>query len=526
MPVKSRPIAAAAVAAAIVGGGVIFAVSGGDDAGRKNAIASTTPNVNIAVGGKFFRLDVPRSGVMTLKWKPGDPTAQTYLTTASTSGLTKKLEQSSATAWSQPLSLPIAVVDIPKQYQQIDGFGGALTDSSASLISKSAQKNAIMSDLFASSGARFTMTRVPLGASDFQGTQSQTDNFRSYADTKAGTDGLANFSIAHDKAYIIPLLKQALGLSPSMKLVAAPWSAPGWMKYGGAYYSSTSCDGANSYLKQEYYSTYASYLQKAVSAYNAEKVPIGILSLQNEPGHCSTDYGTMRMEPGDQTHLANELRPKLDAASLQSVKLMAWDHNYGTGKDSDKTWTPTTNPQQAMQCSTTGNSLVAVGYHNYDGEDHIADVQDKFHTDCPTKNGVTKDIYVTEMSGTTASKDFRQNLWWRLHHQLFGPLRHWAKGSLYWNLALDTTHGPHVPGACSDCTAMITVKADGTYTKNEEYYYYAQFSKFIDPGAVRIESTQPMVDNKPGETDKPLETVAFKNPDGTLVVVAMNQKFA
>jgi glucosylceramidase len=61
---------------------------------------------------------------------------------------------------------------------------------------------------------------------------------------------------------------------------------------------------------------------------------------------------------------------------------------------------------------------------------------------------------------------------------------------------------------------MVTVKADGSYVLNETYYYWKHFSKFVDPGAVRIDSTDP--------ADGSLLTAAFRNPDGSTVLVAAN----
>jgi O-glycosyl hydrolase len=69
-----------------------------------------------------------------------------------------------------------------------------------------------------------------MGATDF----SVNGNY-SYDDVPAGqTDpNLTKFSIAHDMAYTIPLLKQALTVNPAIKVVAVPWSPPAWMKTSG-----------------------------------------------------------------------------------------------------------------------------------------------------------------------------------------------------------------------------------------------------------------------------------------------------
>lgn len=47
------------------------------------------------------------------------------------------------------------------------------------------------------------------------------------------------------------------------------------------------------------------------------------------------------------------------------------------------------------------------------------------------------------------------------------------------------------------------------------YYYIGHFSKFVKPGAKRIIAS-------PSRSQ--LLTTAFKNPDGTIVVVVMNDK--
>jgi glucosylceramidase len=454
------------------------------------------------IDGRALSYTLPGSSVVTLKWAPGAATADAWLTSASASALTRKLEASTVVFGLPASGQPTIALDPGTRFQTMDGFGGAMTDSSAWLIAASPQRGQIMSDLFAASGARFTYTRLPVGASDF----AATPQFRSYDDMPAGQADptLARFSIAHDEAYIIPLLKQARQLSPAMKIVAAPWSAPGWMKNGGTFFGDD-CSGNANYLKTALYPTYAQYLTKFVTAYGLLGVPIQMLSLQNEPRSCGAGAPTMSMEPADQANLAAQLRPALDAAGHAAVKLMAWDHNWV-----EPNGAPTTYPQQALNCSggTSNSPIDAVGYHDYGGEAQLAAVQAKFHADC-----AGKDIYFTEASGFASATNTAANLAFVFRNVLIGPIRNWTRASLYWNLALDENHGPH-QGGCAICTGMVTVKADGSYVLNETYYYWKHFSKFVDPGAVRIDSTDP--------ADGSLLTAAFRNPDGTTVLVAAN----
>lgn len=67
------------------------------------------------------------------------------------------------------------------------------------------------------------MGRLPIGASDY------ALSWYSYDETD-GDYELKDFSIARDRMYLLPYLKDALALCPDMHLFASPWSPPTWMK--------------------------------------------------------------------------------------------------------------------------------------------------------------------------------------------------------------------------------------------------------------------------------------------------------
>ena len=108
------------------------------------------------------------------------------------------------------------------RYQQMDGFGAAMTDSSAWLIAtklSASQQADLLSRLFApSAGIGLNYLRVPVGASDF--------SLRHYTHDDTCCD-LSDFSIAPDEIHRIPLLLQAKGVNPGLRLMGSPWSAPG-----------------------------------------------------------------------------------------------------------------------------------------------------------------------------------------------------------------------------------------------------------------------------------------------------------
>ena len=135
-------------------------------------------------------------------------------------------------------------------YQTMSGFGASFTDSSAWLVYNSPLRNTIMTKLFdPSQGVGLSFLRQPIGASDF------ARSVYSYDDGSADPN-LTNFSIAHDNAYILPVLVQARSLNPSITVMATPWSPPGWMKTSGNMIGGS--------LNTTYNQTFANYLVKFV----------------------------------------------------------------------------------------------------------------------------------------------------------------------------------------------------------------------------------------------------------------------
>jgi glucosylceramidase len=421
---------------------------------------------------------------------------QVWLTNSNGSGTiggfgAKLAQQGNATFGSQVSSSTNIDVNPSTTYQTMDGFGAAMTDSAAYLINGSSARNSIMNDLFSSSGIGLNFVRLPMGASDIS-----LNNY-SYDDT-AGDTSLSHFSVGHDTAYIIPIMQQARSLSPSLKILATPWSAPGWMKIGGTFVGN--CNGSSNYLQNALYTTYANYFVKFVQAYqNTYNLPIYMVSMQNEPHNCNSTYATMSMEPGDQATFSNNLRTALNNAGFSGIKILGWDHNWYENNS------PSTYPASVLGAS---NSVSAIGWHCYAGPTPGAQaVGTTLHNQYPSISQ-----YMTECTGGSWATNAASNFVWDLQNLLIEPTRNWSKGSLYWSIALDPNGNPHT-GGCVGCRGMVTVNG-GSYTKNEDYYAWGHFSKFVQPGAVRVDST----DLGNGS----IETAAFKNPDGSIVLVALN----
>src|SRR5579859_635874 len=140
--------------------------------------------------------------------------------------------------------LTITVNDAVK-YQQIDGFGASLTDSSAWLIWNKlteAQRKEALEMLFSpTKGIGLSILRQPMGASDFALTEYSYDDLPPGQPFGAADPDLKHFSIEHDRTYILPLLREALALNPNLRIFASPWSPPGWMKTSGSMVQARFC---------------------------------------------------------------------------------------------------------------------------------------------------------------------------------------------------------------------------------------------------------------------------------------------
>ncbi|MFZ4724851.1 MAG: glycoside hydrolase family 30 beta sandwich domain-containing protein, partial [Paludibacter sp.] len=100
-----------------------------------------------------------------------------------------------------------------------------------------------------------------------------------------------------------------------------------------------------------------------------------------------------------------------------------------------------------------------------------------------------------------------------LQNVVIGSSNNWSKAVIEWNLANNTSFGPHTPNGCTTCQGAITINSTSSYTRNVSCYIIGQISKFVKPGALRIKSLV---------TGSNLTATAFKNPDGTISVVTYN----
>jgi glucosylceramidase len=407
---------------------------------------------------------------------------------------------------------PTIVVDPTLTYQTMQGFGGAITDSAASVLYTlpAAQRAQLMTSLFSpTTGDGLDYLRQPIGGSDMVVTAPYT-----YDDLPAGqTDyGMKDFSVAHDQAQILPLLREAERLNPHLQIIATPWSPPAWMK------TSDSLIGGRLVATPQMYQAYALYLFKFIEAYKANGITVNAITIQNEPQNRTSDtYPGTDMPSWQEAAVIEDLGPMLKAARLHT-EIFAYDHNWSedptniTGTPPDEAMDTNDYPQQVLD-SAAAKWVSGVSFHCYYGDPSDMTA---FHNQYPNTQ-----IFETECSGSESadpSNTFSDTLKWHARNLEIGSTRNWSSTVINWNLALNQDNGPHV-GGCATCTGIVTVGPGDTVTDNAEYYALGQLSRFVQPGAVRIASTSFGTTGWNGE----VMDVAFKNPDGSTVLAATNE---
>ena len=399
------------------------------------------------------------------------------------------------------------VVDRNTEAQRVEGFGAAMTHSSAELLANLPDdaRAALLDELFSSDGpVRLTTLRIPIGASDFVSTDAFT-----FDDLEEGqTDWtLDRFTLDPDRSAMIPMLQEVLAVNPDVRFIASPWSPPAWLKTSG------SLEGGRLLDDDRAYETYSAYLIRFVEGYGDAGITINLLTVQNEPQLRYPDgYPATDMPVWQQAKLIERLGPDLDAAGLDTG-ILGFDHNWelnpADAASAPEGEDPAYQYPADLLRTPAAEWIEGIAFHCYYGD---ASAQTRLWDQFPDI-----EIWLTECSGSAGPDDpsekvFADTFSWQSTNLLINSLRNRAAGVLTWNLALDESGGPH-RGGCETCSGVVTIATDGTVTRNAEYYVLAQAARYLPPGSVRVESMSDAPD---------LQHVAFVTPDGSTVLLVWN----
>jgi glucosylceramidase len=382
---------------------------------------------------------------------------------------------------------PAIVVDTGKQFQTMEGFGGAFTEAAASVFYKLSPANRaeILKAYFdPQQGHGYNLCRTHINSCDFA--------LGNYAYTEVpGDTSLEHFSIERDRKQLIPLIKEAFAVAGGpFKLFASPWSPPAWMKTTGQM-------NHGGKLKPEYRDAWARYYCRYISEYEREGIPIWGLSIQNEPMAVQTWDSCIYSAEEERDFVRDHLGPVLHREGRADVKVIIWDHNRDV--IFERASVMYDDPEAAKYVWGTG-------FHWYNG-DHFDNLQ-MVHDCYPDKA-----LIFTEGCQENGPHIGSWALGERYARSVIHDLNRWTVAWVDWNILLDERGGPnHVGNYCSAPIIADTVNDKVLYQSS--YYYLGHFARYIRPGARRVVSASSHDD---------LETTAFVNPDGQVVVVVLNR---
>lgn len=398
-------------------------------------------------------------------------------------------------AWNDPNQIAI---DERERFQTFYGTGAALTLSAATVIHNSPYRDELIQYLFGKDGLAIRLVRLTVGASDFVPSDVPHYTYNDTANNAADLT-LSGFSIEPDRI-ILDILKEALEINPDLVFIAAPWSAPAWMKDNKSLYMGS--------LKTEYQNVYAKYLVKYLQAMQAEGITIHYLSIQNEPRYASSNYPGMLWDRYLTTSFINDfLGPQITDAGLPA-KIMIWDHNVvDNGGYYEQL------PFQVLRNATARTFVKAVGVHCYTGsEEQIREYVQMLHDNDPTI-----EVFMTECTAITTYRNVESNIAWSVKRMYTEAYNRFAVGTTYWNMALDPSGSVH-NGGCGNCTGLISVPItpNPTYSHTVEAdgYITGHFNRTTTLGSVRIQAAS---------NNASIRAVAFQNPDGTITIVVHNE---
>ncbi len=406
------------------------------------------------------------------------------------------------------------IIDERQEFQEIDGFGFAITGGSAELLMKMSAKarTELLNEVFGTrgNGIGVSYLRLTIGSSDL-------NSFTfSYNDLPPGeTDPqLKKFNLSQDLKDVVPVMQEILAFNPDIKILASPWSAPVWMKTNGNI--------RGGQLKKEWYPAYALYFVKYIEAMKARGIKIDAVTVQNEPLNSKNTPSMFWFENEHGEFIRDHLGPALANAGLKT-KIILFDHNLDRPDY----------PLSMLNDPGIAKYVDGTGFHHYAGDFEAMSV---VHTARPDKNLYFTEQMVVERPGSEDIAIAAQ-----VKRLLINTTRNWSRNVILWNLAADPLNDPHTDnGGCSMCQGALTLNGNEA-TRNLAWYTIAHASKFVRPGSVRIQSTNrgdatvSMFEDeqRPGvfrafvvnNTDI-LPNVAFKTPDGKIVLIVVNDTFA
>jgi glucosylceramidase len=348
-------------------------------------------------------------------------------------------------------------------------------------------------------GMGFNLFRITIGTSDFsdgRACSTHPKGFYTYQDQQEKP-----FSIQPDiDLGIIKVLQmflqEAASLKPAqeIKFFASSWSPPAWMKTSGSLIGGS--------LKTGYEKVLALYFRRFIEAYGEKGIPIYAITLQNEPNFTPDSYPGMRLSPEQERNIAlavyEEFNNSGNGKPVIDTRIWINDHNMNY-------WTNANKELNDLESAGKTQVIDGVAFHHYNPLASPRNMS-KLHDLHPYT-----DIHLTEHSewGVAGMYNIQEYF------------MNWSRSYVYWvpmtTIKLDEhNQGPY--NTTSELSPPLFIER-GTDSSDmcitPEFYLLSQFSRFIRPGAVRIDCNR--------GSEKSITSIVFRNKDNTMLQVLVNQ---
>lgn len=384
-------------------------------------------------------------------------------------------------------------------YQKIDGFGASLLEAGLVVLNSlpADQQESVLRSLFdPKEGSGFSAMKTEIAATDFQ----SAGPWYTYDDTPGDVE-MKNFSIARDLGPngMATWIKRARRYG-NFALQAPMDYPPDWMLFDVQ---------KNQDVDPKYFPALARYYIRYLQEYEKQGIFIDYLSLFNEPDvYTKIPYNKIR------DLLRDHVGPQLKQSGLRTQIMLS------EAPDRDDAYR---NYPIVLDDPAARKFVAVMPYHGYDFKDYakIADLH-KRYPDLPL--WMTEVCYAYE-AGTPKSLSlpvygFEDGDFWG--NVIFNDLETYASAWIYWNMILDEKGGPWAiseihgnPDPNVQHPVVIINRQTKQVTYTGLYYYLTHFSKFVRPGAVRIQTS--------GSADG-IRVMAFRAPDGRIVSQLMNSR--
>jgi glucosylceramidase len=380
------------------------------------------------------------------------------------------------------------LVDADSLKQTYDGFGGEYNEkgwTALSLLSQEKQDEVLKALFDQESGAKFTMGRIPIGASNYAESRYTLNEKRN--DYK-----MKNFSIARDKEKLIPYIKASLKYNPAIKLWGSAWTPPTWMKTNRGFDSG--------YIKDnpKIFDAYALYLKKFIESYRAEGMDIFAVAVQNEPT-ILMNYPSCGWEANQfLVFIRDHLGPLFEKSNL-SGRIM-----LGTLQDINFELFPKT----VLRDKNANKYISYVGFQ-WEALVSVSPTRELY----PDKNLIQTQTECGNFVGKTGYDPNKPQNDWAYGAYTFNLIKTYfhngVNSYMLWNMILDDEgkdNDSKRPWPQNAAIVVDRTKKEPIYTPM--YYAVKHFSYYVKPGAKYTSL-------KNGRSN----AIAFTNPDGEIVIM-------